>query len=156
MASSGRSSSGHRKLALIIGNGNYSRPNNKLRHSAKNAKDLSNLLKTIKFDVVETQTDVKTNTELNEKTVAFAEGIHDGDLVLFYFSGHGYQVEDENYLIPVDDTRIEADKDVPELSMNVERTLQRLVEKNSSYVTIFILDCYGRYWLKNKVRSNRK
>jgi len=140
---------------LIIGNDNYSRPNNKLRHSAKNARDLSDLLKTIKFNV-ETHIDVKEDTKLKKITKKFAKRIHDGDLVLFYFSGHGYQVKDENYLIPVGDAEIEADRDVPEFSMNVESTLQLLVEKNSSYVTIFILACNGRYWLTSEVLSNRK
>ncbi len=40
-----------RKLALIIGNGDYHRSENRLNSSINNAKELSNLLKTINFEV---------------------------------------------------------------------------------------------------------
>ncbi|CAF5207624.1 unnamed protein product, partial [Rotaria magnacalcarata] len=94
-----------RKLALIIGNDNYSTTYNKLDDSVKNAKNMRNLLKQIAFDVT-----MHTNIDANmmELIKKFCEQIDNGDLVLFYFSGHGCQVNGENYLIPIDDSKIEA------------------------------------------------
>jgi uncharacterized caspase-like protein len=80
---------------------------------------------------------------------AFKKTIIDGDLVLFYFSGHGYQVKDKNYLMPVDDDKIETEEDVEDYAICVETTIDRLAKTNRSYVTMFILDCCRKYWPKN-------
>ena len=140
----------HRKVALIIGNDNYSRSKNKLKHSAKNAKTLSNLLQTINFNVSETHTNIERDGETNVILRNFAGTIEDGDLILFYYSGHGYHIENKDYLIPVDDKQIENDSDVVDFSVNLEHALQLLAEKNRSCVTIFILDCSTPYCLKKK------
>jgi uncharacterized caspase-like protein len=153
MATSNKNPTPRRKLALIIGNNNYSRPSNRLNQSINNANDLNDLLKSINFNVT-MYTD--GNAEMMLKITNFAKTIKDGDLVLFYFSGHGYQVKDKNYLIPVDDAEIESDKDVEDIAINVERTFERLVERNPSYVTIFILDCCRPYLLKNARAPNCK
>jgi uncharacterized caspase-like protein len=153
MASYDGDSSRRRKLALVIGNGNYSRPSNRLTHSINNAIDVSDLLNRINFNVT-TYTDA--NTEMKEMIVDFAKTIKPDDLILFYFSGHGYQVQGKNYLIPVDDDEIKTKRNIEDIAINVERTIERLVEKNPSYVTIFILDCCRPYVLKNPRTPNRK
>ncbi|CAF3941535.1 unnamed protein product [Rotaria sp. Silwood1] len=80
----------------------------------------------------------------------FANRIEDGDIILFYFSGHGYQIENHNYLIPIGDNQIENEQDIADFSINIQHALQLLVEKNKSYVTIFILDCSTPYYFKNQ------
>lgn len=79
-----------RKLALIIGNNNYNRRESQLRHCINDANDLSNLLQAISFNVTTGYN--LTNAEMISTLNSFSKTIHDGDLVLFYFSGHGYQV----------------------------------------------------------------
>ena len=79
----------------------------------------------------------------------FANTIIDGDLVLFYYARHIRQVAGENYLIPTDDDRI-----VKDIGICATHVLHRLTEKNKSYVTIFILDCYKQYFLKNESVSD--
>ena len=143
-----------KKLALIIGNNDYSRPESKLRHCINDAKDLSDSLKGIGFHV-----DKKfnlTNQEMVQSLKTFRKSIHDGDLVLFYFSGHGYQVKGHNYLMPVDDDEIESEEDVEENAVSVETTLDRLATSNRSSVTIFILDCCRKYWPKNTPKTKGK
>jgi uncharacterized caspase-like protein len=73
MASYDGDSSRRRKLALVIGNGNYSRPSNRLTHSINNAIDVSDLLNRINFNVT-TYTDA--NTEMKEMIVDFAKTIN--------------------------------------------------------------------------------
>ena len=140
----------HRKVALIIGNDNYSRSKNKLKHSAKNAKTLSDLLQTIDFNVSETHTNIERDDETNVILRNFAGTIEDGDLILFYYSGHGYHIENKDYLIPVGDKHIENDSDIVDFSVNIEHALQLLIEKKRSCVTIFILDCSTPYCLKKE------
>ncbi|CAF3256240.1 unnamed protein product [Rotaria socialis] len=139
-----------RKLALIIGNDNYSKTYNKLNGSVKNAKKIRNLLKQIAFDVT-----IHTNIDANmmELIQNFCEQIDNGDLVLFYYSGHGCQVNGENYLIPIDDSNIEAETDVEDIGILVKNILKRLIEKNPSYATIAIFDCCVPYNLQNPTSS---
>ena len=154
MADSNSVLSSHRKLALIIGNNNYSRSENKLSHCITDTEDLGAVLKTINFKVRRCQdlTLVDMITTLNE----FFKRIVDGDLVLFYFSGHGYQVDGKNYLIPVDDAKIITNEDVKSLAISVDHILEKLAEHNSSYVNICILDCCHKYWPKNISKTRGK
>jgi hypothetical protein len=152
MASSNQTSSDCRKLALIIGNDNYARPQNRLNHSISNARELNGLLRTINFDVT-MHTDVATDIMVTIKD--FATKIKDGDLILVYFSGHSCQVNGKNYLIPVPGDQIEADIDIEVTANDVERILDRLLEKKP-YVTILILDCCRPYLLKGESTTNCK
>jgi uncharacterized caspase-like protein len=146
MASSIKDLSDRRKLALIIGNGNYHRSKNKIDSSMKNVQELSNLLKTMNFEV---ETILNQNKhEINTGIVDFSKKVHEGDLILLYMLGHACQVNDKNYFIPVDDVRIETSGDVEDFGVDVESKLARVVRKNSSYVTILILDCCRSYFLK--------
>ncbi|CAF0840423.1 unnamed protein product [Adineta steineri] len=146
MATTHRTIVPRRKLALIIGNNNYSRPESKLRHCINDANDLSDVLTNIRFHVT-TKLDL-SNSQMVSTINSFSKTINDGDLVLFYFSGHGYQIKGTNYLMPVDDGQIETEDDVEDFAVPVERTIKRLAEKTPSFVTVFILDCCRLYWPK--------
>ena len=76
-----------RKLALVIGNENYSRFENRLRHHVNDASDISVALRNIKFNL--------TYLQMLSTIKNFSQTIVDDDLVLFYFSGHGYQINDK-------------------------------------------------------------
>ena len=154
MTSSHENSFNHRKLALIIGNENYQRSENELSHSTETIQELSNLLTKIGFRVT-----TSTNLEKYDMTteiISFSRTIKDGDLVLFYFSGHGYQVNGINYLIPTNDTWIKTDRDVEDFGINFNRMLRRVLEQNSSYVNIFILDCCRPYISNDLITSDCK
>ncbi|CAF1472274.1 unnamed protein product [Didymodactylos carnosus] len=88
----------HPKLALVIGNKSYSK--HPLTNSINDATDLSDTLRKIGFEVdLGIDSNLKNMTELID---AFADRINDPDLVLFYFSDHGVQWKNQNYLLPVD------------------------------------------------------
>ena len=147
MATSAEGLPRRRKLALVIGNGNYSRAENQLTHSTGNARALSDALKAIGFTVT-LACDVEKQ-EMTNNIIDFSKTINNGDVILLYFSGHAYHIKGKNYLIPVRDTHIESDRDVEDFSIDLGRTLTRLVEKNPSHATICILECCSTYLLKN-------
>lgn len=146
MGISTKNSLSGRKLALIIGNDDYCELKNRLNHSVNNANSLHDALREIGFDV---EVHLNPRTSIMELIVNFAQKVNEGDLVLFYFSGHGCQVNGKNLLIPADDALIEKDADVDEFGFNFNRILERLTERNRSYITIAILDCCQRYILKS-------
>ncbi|UJR08049.1 hypothetical protein I4U23_012326 [Adineta vaga] len=146
------SSSRHRKLALIIANSDYHRSENRLERSIENARSLGDSLKTIGFNVT-TACNVEKH-ELSTCITDFAKIISHNDLIFFYFVGHGCQVKNKNYLIPVDDNHIERNRDIEDFAVDFQRILERIQEKNSSYVNAFILDCPGTYLFKSATSSN--
>ena len=154
MAVSTRNPSIRRKRALIIGNDNYDKPSSKLNYSRNNVNDLSSSLRTINFDT-------KMSYDLNKQQmhtciIDFSKTVQDGDLVVVYFSGHACEVDQKSYLIPIDDMKIGTERDVYDFTVNIERQLERLVNKNPSGVTIFIVDCGKSYLLKNATASTSK
>ncbi|UJR32718.1 hypothetical protein I4U23_020177 [Adineta vaga] len=142
----------YRKLALILSNGNYSESYNQLNNAEENAKALKSSLKQIGFQV--TTVCDKGKHDMNTAIIDFCRTIRNGDIVLLYFFGHCYQVKGKNYIIPVGDNEIEEDRDVEDFAVDLDRTLGRLVEKNSSFVNIFVLDCNGTYSLQKNTASS--
>jgi uncharacterized caspase-like protein len=147
MATSKKESSDRRKLALLIGNSDYSRPENKLRNPTQYVKELGNSLEKINFTV--TTASNLDKRQMKAQITDFSKTISDGDLILIYFFGQGYQVNEKNYLIPAEDTRIKTPRDVEDFAVDLESTLKSVAEKNKSYVTILILDCCRPYVLND-------
>jgi hypothetical protein len=95
-----------RRVALVIGNSDYKV--GPLRNPAHDAEDISGVLRSLGF-AVQTQTNVNQR-EMEEAVNKFVQEIQNGDVALFYFSGHGVQVKGENFLIPLGDSiQMEAD-----------------------------------------------
>ncbi|CAF4595716.1 unnamed protein product, partial [Rotaria sp. Silwood2] len=84
----------------------------------------------------------------------FCKKIIPNDLVLFYFSGHGYHFDGKNYLIPIKDADMEDETDIPHCAANVQGILDRLMGGNPPYATIMILDCCRPYFIKNASTSS--
>lgn len=139
-----------RKLALVICNGNYERKQNQLPDARKIGKSMAQNLKKINFKVQEAYDLEKT--AFTDTIADFTEQIRNGDLVLFYYYGHGNQSDGTNYLIPIGDKRIGKDIDFEDFSYNISRNARRFREKNPSFATIIILDCPNSY---NSNDSNR-
>ncbi|CAF4795014.1 unnamed protein product [Rotaria socialis] len=157
MAVSNKNLSSPRKLALIIGNQKY-QSENKQRYAINNATDFSNVLESINFTTTKA-CDI-SKQDMASQIVDFRNKINDGDLILFYFSGHVYQANGKTYLIPTNDSNIEKECDFDDFAINFEGTVKRLVEKNPSFVTIFLLDYCSPYVLMNgsaaKLKTNGK
>jgi uncharacterized caspase-like protein len=145
MATCNKELSDRRKLALLIGNSEHSRPENKLSDSVQNVKELSNSLEKINFNVTTAYNLDKVR--MKAEVGGFSKKINAGDLILVYFSGHGYQVKGKNYLIPAEDGRIKTPRDVEDFAVDLESILKAVTQKNKSYVTVLILDCCRPYIL---------
>lgn len=154
MGSLNKNSSTQRKLALVIGNDDYNQPSNKLNQSVKNVNELTGLLESIEFQVTK---EINVGQEIIKRIKAFDEKfkIESDDLVFFYFSGHACQCNDENWLIPTDDSHITGVDDVESYGTAVHRILQRLSgPKDSPCTVICILDCCKPYSLGTSSASN--
>ena len=89
-ASSSTTTRPRRKLALVIGIGNYE-GDEKLDNPENDANDMSSMLEGIDFTV--TKAVHLTRDEMDGHIATFKSQTQSGDLVLFYFAGHGTQWE---------------------------------------------------------------
>ncbi len=86
------------RRALLIGNRSYK--DVPLRNPVNDASDLASKLRELGFSV-RLATDL-TRSQMIEAAADFARTLESGDIGLFYYSGHGVQIDSENYLVPID------------------------------------------------------
>ncbi len=90
---------GSRGKALVVGNVAYHVGG--VPNASNDAKGVAQALKDLGFEV-----DFESNLSLPQFTSAvqkFGDAArNDGTIALFYFSGHGIQLNGENYLVPID------------------------------------------------------
>lgn len=89
--------SGQRRLALVVGNDGY--PELPLKNAVADAHAMAAALQDLGFAV-----DLAVNADLPalERAVdAFVGKLRPGDAALFYYSGHGIELDGANYLVPV-------------------------------------------------------
>lgn len=87
-------------LALVIGNANYSLDKDKLVNAVNDATDFGQKLVNLGF-VVNNPTDCDREA-FDREIKGFGEDLKKYDIGLFYFSGHGLQIEGKNYLTAID------------------------------------------------------
>lgn len=88
-----------KRVALVIGNSAYKYAP-RLENPANDADDMAEKLKGLGFDVIRGH-DLDYNSA--RSTIRdFATRLDGADIALFYYAGHGLQVNGENYLAPID------------------------------------------------------
>ena len=125
---------GARQVALVIGNSRYA--SSPLKNPAADARAVSQRLTALGF-----QTDIVLDADRRQLASAidrFTAGLRTGDVALFYYSGHGAQLDGENYLIPVDYTG-QAETDLHYDSYPAAKVQERM-ERSGSRLNIVILD----------------
>jgi len=120
------------RKALIIGNSAY--PDQALRNASNDARAMDNTLKKLGF--LTTLVSNADQMTMEDAIYTFSEGIKANDEVLFYYSGHGANVDGDNYLIPVGKT-ITGEKELKYWAYNANLALEKL---QAAETTIFILD----------------
>ena len=126
---------GGQRQALVIGNDAYSHLP-RLANAVRDARAMRGVLEELGFEV-----DLVENAEaagLHRAVAAFAERLRARDVGLFYYSGHGFQIEGENFLVPVDfDAADEIDARYDSYPAN--HALESL-ERSGARLNILILD----------------
>lgn len=128
-----RPDAAERRLALVIGNNNYAKA--PLRNAVPDATDVSSALREVGFDVT---TALDTTLADFERVVeTFVSRLQRGDIALFFYSGHGIQINGDNYLIPVDFNGVD-EADAKAKSYSATRLQEKLEAR--SRIRLMILD----------------
>ena len=124
----------HRQVALVIGNGAYAaRP---LKNPVNDAQAMGRRLRELNYDVT-VVTDA-TRKSMGEAIDRFVDKLTTGDVAFFYYSGHGAQVDGENYLVPVDFSG-QTETDI-RYDAHPAGRIQERMEKSGAQLNIMVLD----------------
>jgi uncharacterized caspase-like protein len=137
-----------KRVALVIGNAAYAHAP-RLDNPANDARDMTAALRKLGFDVIE---GIDLDESGMRRTVKrFAEMLTGGDVGLFFYAGHGLQVNGQNYLVPVDaklETAAGLDFELVRLDV-VHRTMEREAKTN----VIFLDACRDNPLSRNLARA---
>ncbi len=122
------------RLALVIGNSAYQTA--PLKNPVNDAEDMAAVLKDLGFRVI-LKKDADQRT-MEDAVRYFGKQLSNGGTGLFYFAGHGIQMEGRNYLMPID-ARIETESDVKYEALDAGRVLGKM-EDARNQLNIVILD----------------
>jgi tetratricopeptide (TPR) repeat protein len=142
-----------RRIALVIGNSDY--PNEeKLKNPTNDANAIAKALSSLGFEVI-----LKTNLnqwQMEGNTRQFNQQLRQGVVGLFYFAGHGIQVDGENYLISIG-PKIDYKSDVFNRAIPLGKILDAMEKANNSFNIVMIDACrktaFSRSWRAYDVRG---
>lgn len=123
------------RLALVIGNADYHF--GRLRNPVNDAHAMTATLRSLGFQVIERTN--ATDRDIELAIIAFGKLLkQDKGVGLFYYAGHGIQLNGHNFLIPVD-VEISSEDEVAVESVDVNYVLARMAAAGNR-LNIVILD----------------
>jgi formylglycine-generating enzyme required for sulfatase activity len=138
-----------KRVALVIGVGAY-RSAPTLPNPPKDAHAIAQALSKLGFEVDE-KLDVDNRT-FAESLREFGVKAANADVAVFYFAGHGMQVERENYLVPAD-AKLEREHDLLYEAMRLDLVLGEASQART--LGIVILDaCRNNPFIKHLGEQN--
>jgi formylglycine-generating enzyme required for sulfatase activity len=133
------------RVALVMGFGDYHNAFvgkfkfDSLRNPVNDAKDMAKTLRNLGFDVI-LKLNLKTKAAMKKAVLEFRLRLPEtGAVGLFYFSGHGFQYQNANFLVPVQ-AAMPSDIDIESEALRTDYVLRHLEKANRQGVNIIILD----------------
>jgi hypothetical protein len=134
-----------KKLALVIGNGAYEQK--PLPNPTNDANDMAIKLKALGFTVYK-HTDLNQRAT-NDAVSNFTDKINKGDIALFFYAGHGYQINGVSYLLPIGAMdKIKSETDAEYEGYPIDRILGNMQSAGANTNLVFLDACRD-----NPVRS---
>ncbi|MEM7748638.1 MAG: caspase family protein [Pseudomonadota bacterium] len=125
-----------KRVALVIGNGKYRHGVTPLANAGNDGRDIAQSLKRLGFDVIQIiDADLKASKAALRTFSQRAEG---AEIALFFFAGHGIQVNGENYLLPTS-VNLEQPEDVLLQAVSLSDVMAAFAEAKPA-LAIVVLD----------------
>lgn len=135
-AASENSKAYSKRIALVIGNADYV-ATSKLRNTLNDAKAMSETLKGLGFEVIMVENG--SYETIKNAIYAFGDRIQDVDVSMFFYAGHGLEVDGTNYLVPVD-ASIQSHLDVKQKCIPLSGISNTMEFANDEGLNMIILD----------------
>jgi len=124
-----------KRVALVIGNANYD--NGELTNPVTDARKIKDALDSLDFEVHYFE-NLTNKDEVYQSVREFVKRLDSADISFIYYSGHGIQVDGQNYLVP---TKVELtdEEDVKQYCYEFSN-IMRFLSKYDDQVNIVVLD----------------
>jgi uncharacterized caspase-like protein len=132
---SGSPALAEKRVALVIGNSGYQKVA-PLSNPANDAAVVAAMLKQAGFDSVDSKMDLKA-ADMRRALREFGNKARDADVAVVYYAGHGIEVDNTNYLVPID-AQLETDTDVYDETFPLDRIL--IAVEPAKQLRLVILD----------------
>jgi uncharacterized caspase-like protein len=136
----------------VIGNANYVNKESSLNNPINDANLMATTLQNLGFEVIKLTDATKQGMEQGVRN--FSRKLPDYNVSLFYYAGHGIQVNEGNYLIPTDATLKERD-DCKYEAFSVQFMVEEF-EKYPNHLSIVILDACRNNPFRNWSRGSER
>jgi len=123
-----------RRMALVVGNSNYAL--GKLKNPVNDAAAMETTLRKLGFEVASLRDG--NLKQMRQALNLFANRLQKGDLAFFYYSGHGIQLKERNFLVPVDFSG-ESMTDAEYETLAADQVRDRL-EESPATIRMLVLD----------------
>ncbi|CAM5762686.1 hypothetical protein LMIY3S_00555 [Labrys miyagiensis] len=141
-----------RNLALVIGNDSYANVTS-LQKATSDAQSIGDELE--KLGYVVRRAENVDQRGFSRALVAFNADIQPGDRALFFYAGHGFEIDGTNYLLPTDVPAAQANQEdlIRDASFPVGRIIDGIRQRGAG-VAILVLDaCRDNPFAGNFTRS---
>lgn len=146
------SGSSGRYVALLMGNGAYNSMT-RLQNPAQDVKEISKKLQALGFEVM-VSIDRSKNAMEQDLEAFFRQG-RGAALALFFYAGHGIQVDGWNYLIPVDAEPPEDEAGIHRQAVALEFVVDQ-VQKSAQTSLIFLDACRNNPGLESRLSGKTR
>ncbi|MCA1568260.1 MAG: caspase family protein [Acidobacteria bacterium] len=129
------------KRALVIGNSAYTTLG-RIPSSKTDGEMIKARLEKLKFDTVDYYPDVKTVDEFEDVVIpGFRHKVKEGDLVVIYFSGHGFSYGADNFLVPTEMPIPISGKQITKFAEPVDALIGAVAKREPGLIMTFIDAC---------------
>lgn len=138
-----------RKIAFVVGMSEY--PEDDLINPVNDADSIQNAFNKLGIDTIKI---VNTGiADLKDSLDQFKEKLKDYEVAIFFFAGHGTEIDGENYLCTID-TDFESLNRIRYSSLPLSYLIN-LLEETNAYTKIIILDACRENPFERKLRSTK-
>lgn len=123
------------RKALVIGNDSYVSAG-VLKNARNDARSVAKVLGGLGFDVVKLE-DVDA-AALDSAVVSFVQDVKQNDILFFFFAGHGIQIEQSNYIVPIN-VRAKSEVDLRHSCYGIDRVLDHF-ETSGARLSLIVID----------------
>ncbi len=112
-----------KRVALVIGNGAYQHAPT-LANPTRDARAIGEMFEKAGFQTVQVRNDVG-NLDFKRALREFFDVAKSADIAVVFFAGHGIQIADQNYMIPVD-AKLAREYDAKDEAISLERIVEAI------------------------------
>ena len=139
-----------KRVALLVGNSKYD--DQPLKNPVNDVAAVEKALKALNFDV--TLRNDRTKIQLESDIDELTKDRREGDLCLFFYAGHGVQVDNQNYMVPIG-AKAEREHHVKHRCVNLRYLIDAMEDSDGS-LNVVILDACRNNPFRSFTRGSKK